>query len=271
MNHNEFVKMFIHENPIYEELKCPSTEKKCSVFMSPVSVLVNGNNLLIVGDNRKEKKINKNKIILISNINLEKKSFDISYIETIPTKTLYLYLYSVVSDPTSNSYNIGFNITYGMEDNTKQMYSTYEEVVNYLHPPSISLDNGNISLKFIDKTTNKIIYKHIPVKFNLNSNDDPMYATQETINKNLEDYKKYFTEQISYYQYYYEDKLKLLEAKRIKEEQDKIQKEQDKIKLYKTIGIIVLFVLLTISGIIVFFMPTKNKSQIIKKPKYIPK
>jgi hypothetical protein len=269
MNHNEFINMFIFNNPTYNEVQCPSTEKKCKVFIAPHTVLVKGNSILIVGDNRQSKIKERNKIILINNIDLDNNTFDMSYIESKLNKSLYIYLFSLITDTTSNKYNIGFTVSYGLEDYSKHMYSTYEEVENFLHPPSITLNNGNLALKFIDKTTNQIIYKHIPLNFTLNEKDDINYQTEEIIKKNAEDYKTYFHQQITNYQNYYKDKLKLLEAQRILAEQEEVVKVEDNTELYKIIAMIVLIILLIISVIIAIFMPFgKNKN--LKKPIYTP-
>jgi hypothetical protein len=267
MNLDDFLQKYIYSNITYDEIKCPidTYTNKCSLFVSPTTVLLRNKDIMIIGDNRRLEK--QNKVILISNIDLYNNSFNLSYIESLPTEKMYIYLFTTTPD-SNNNYYFGLNITFPTSNINETLYSTYNFLENYLYPPIITIDNGNIALKLTNKTTNTVEYKHFPINFSLNSKDIPKLETQENISKNMEEYKQYFHGQIKKYEDYYNEKLKILQEetklKIIEEEEKEIQTNKDNTSLIILIIIIVLIVL-SIIGILFYITKSKKKSKKNKK------
>ena len=214
MNTLDFVKKFIFENPI-EEVSCPIDNGKCKLYLSPTSVLVRNNDIFIIGDNRKDEK-NKNKVILIKNVNLENNTFDLSYMECIPTEKFYLYLFTNNINPTSYSYGLSISLSSTGTNLTGALFNDYNILEGYSHPPIITLDNGNLSFKLKENSTNNIKYIHHIINFDVIVEGKIKFEKRANIDTNKEKYKEYFTNQIKSYQEYF---------KKITAEQ-----EEDKVK-----------------------------------------
>jgi ATP-dependent Zn protease len=270
MNIDDFVQNFVYSDITYDEIKCPinSSTNKCSIFVSPTTVLLKDKDILIIGDNRYDEKANK--LIYVSNIDLYNNTFNLSYIETIPTQKIYIYLFTTTPD-SNNNYYFGLNITFPTENINNSLFSTYNLLENYIHPPIITIDNGNIALKLTNKTTNNIEYKHFPINFSLNSKDNAKLETQENISKNMEGYKLYFHDQIKKYQDYYNEKLKILEEELKNKIQEKeiivIQEKKDSNSMIFLIVIIVLIVL-SIIGLLFYINKINNSNKKRNKRKY---
>ena len=221
------------------------------------------NNILIVGDNRSKETL-KSKLILINNIDLDKNTFDISYIESLSTERIFIYLFTANLD--IDSYNYGINIGVGSSTSKNTIYTEYELLTNYLYPPSLSIDNGKISLKLINN--NEIYddtYIHLDVDFDLVGKDNTSLKLESTSNikKNKDAYIIYFHEQIKKYQEFYKNKLKILEDERLKKEQDAILAEKNRILLLKKYAIIIISVtlLIIIIGIYVYRTSKSDKDK----------
>lgn len=201
MNTIDFVKKFIFENPV-EEISCPIDNEKCKLFVQPTSVLIRNNDIFILGDNRKDE-TNKNKVILIKNVNLYDNTFDLSYMECIPTEKFYLYLFT--NNITANSYSYGLSISLSTTGTnlTNALFNDYNILDGYSHPPILTLDNGNLAFKLKEKSTNNIKYVHHIIDFNLIVEGKIKFEKRATIDSNKEKYKEYFTNQIKSYQEYF--------------------------------------------------------------------
>jgi hypothetical protein len=218
MNTTDFVKKFIFDNPI-EEVSCPINNNKCSLFLSPTTVIVRNNDIFILGDNRKDEK-NKNKVILIKNINLERNEFDLSYMECIPTEKFYLYLFTNNITQLSYQYGLTISLSESGTNLTGALFNDYNILEGYEHPPIVTLDNGNLAFKVKEKSSKNIKYIHHVIDFNLIVESKIKFEKRATIDANAETYKKYFSNQIRLYQEYYKEYLKKIAAEQ--EEDNKV-------------------------------------------------
>jgi len=269
MNHTEFIKQFIYPELVIDEIACPlNTNNLCSFFVKPTTVLLKDNNILIVGDNRSTETL-KNKLILISNIDLNKNTFEISYIEALPIEKIYIFL--LTSNVDIASYNCGVSIGVGSSTSKNTIYTSYELLSGYIYPPALSIDNGKISLKLIKDESYEDEYIHLDFDFDLVGRDtiNLKLETLPTIKKNKEAYSDYFHGQIKKYQDFYDDYLKKTEAYRIQKEEAAILAEKNRILRLKKLAIQVtlIIVLLIIIGIYLY-RNSKSKKNIKKLPKW---
>jgi hypothetical protein len=259
MNITEFIKKFIYNGAI-EEAQCPVTNNKCSLFLSPTTVLAKNNDLLIIGDNRTDQ--SGNKVILITNINLEENSFDISYMESISTEKFYLYLFTNVL--TNTSYSYGLSISLSSTGSaatilTNSLFNVYNILNDYSHPPIITLDNGKLALKLTNTKTNKLEYIHHVIDFDMVI-QKPKFQKKDILDKNKELYRQYFSNQIKAYKEYYLEQLRIAEERKLLEKKEKEQKISSfKIdKKYIIAGI--LFILCICIIILIYFIYSRNKN-----------
>jgi hypothetical protein len=265
MNTTEFVKRYIFDNPI-EEVSCPIKNNKCSLILSPTTVIVRNNDIFIIGDNRSDEK-NKNKVILIKNINLELNEFDLSYMECISTEKFYLYLFTNNITPFSYQYGLTISLSDSSINPTGALFNDFNILEGYEHPPLLTLDKGNLAFKLKEKSSGNIKYIHHIIDFNLIIELKIKFEKREIIDANAETYKKYFSNQIRLYQEYYKEYLK------IKAEQKEIiitptvsESFLQKYKYYFLGSIIVILLI-----IIIFLYIKKKKIKNIKKIKKIKK
>lgn len=248
MNTIDFVKRFIFDNPV-EEISCPIVDGKCTIFVKPTTVIVRNNDIFILGDNRQDEK-NKNKVILIKNINLEKNTFDLSYMECIPTEVFYIYLFTSNITPISYSYGLTISLSETGKNLTGALFNDYNILQDYLHPPILTLDNGNLAFKLKEKNTNNIKYIHHIIDFDLIVESKIKFEKRPTIDANKEKYNKYFSNQIRLYQEYYKEYLKKIAAEQ-EEKKNKIQENTfliflQKYKYYLIGGGVILLIIIII-------------------------
>lgn len=261
MNHKEFVEQFIYPKPTLNEIACPiDSDEKCSFFVQATTVLLRDNNILIVGDNRITDTL-KNKLILISNIDLIKNTFDISYIEANSKERIFIYLFTANID--LETYNYGINIGVGSSTTKNTIFTTYELISDYLYPPALTIDKGKISLKVIDKNTYEDAYIHLNLDFDLITRDtiNLRLETLPNIKKNKELYTDYFHGQIKKYQDFYFDYLKKKEDYKKQKEKEALLAEENRILFMRKIAIqgTLLIVLLIIIGVYLYRTSKLNK------------
>jgi hypothetical protein len=256
MNTLDFVKRFIFENPV-EEISCPVNKNKCTVFVQPTTVIVRNKDIFILGDNRKEE-TSKNKVILIKNINLENNTFDLSYMECIPSEIFYIYLFTNNLNPLSYSYGLTISLSETGKNLTGSLFNDYNILQGYSHPPILTLDNGNLAFKLKETSSNNIKYIHHIIDFNLIVETKIKFEKRATIDANKELYNKYFSNQIKSYQEYYKEYLKKIAAEQKQEETQQIESPTflQKYKYYLLAGCITISII--ILSIIIYIIKRKD-------------